>query len=118
MLEVTAKFQPSIIWHIKEAGLVHHQEVETAFHDYVNISALVMIMINAYCKRELLNDASPNVLSLKTTCFSKELEALQETSSSERLGTGKRHVSVFTPISSPRDHADICGCVLSFSMNL
>jgi len=51
---MTANFQPSIIWYVKEAGLVHYREVETAFHDYVNTSASVTIMINAYCKRELI----------------------------------------------------------------
>jgi hypothetical protein len=54
LLEMTANFQPSIIWYIKEADLVIHQEVETASPSYVNISASVMIIINAYCKRELL----------------------------------------------------------------
>jgi hypothetical protein len=54
LLKMTANFQPSIIWYIKEAGLVLHQEVETALPGYINISASVMIMINAYCKRKLL----------------------------------------------------------------
>jgi hypothetical protein len=50
--------------------------------------------------------------------FSKELEELQETSSSERLETGRRHLPASTTISSPTDHADICGCVLSFPLNI
>jgi hypothetical protein len=53
LLKMTANFQPSIIWYVKEAGLVHHQEVEMAFHDYVNISASIMVTINAYHEREL-----------------------------------------------------------------
>jgi len=49
--------------------------------------------------------------------FSKELETLQETSSSESLETGRWHLPVSTPVSSPSNHADICGCVPPFPLN-
>jgi hypothetical protein len=42
-------------------------------------------------KGKYQNGASPNVLSLKSKCFLKELEVLQETSSSESLEIGRWH---------------------------